>query len=90
MAIRIKVPKVEFNSANDGGYVYGKFIARPSLSVYASLGIEMPYIPSSKDDPNTEYRLFVNCDIYFSITDEALDDEIYISKKFGEVLIIYT
>ncbi len=90
MAIRIKVTRIEFNSANDGGYVYGKFVSRPSLSVYVNLGIEKPYTPNSKDDPNTECRLFVNCDIYFSLTDQAVDDEIYISKKFAEVVIIYT
>jgi hypothetical protein len=89
MAYRIKVPKIEFYSANNNGYVYGKFIARPSLFVYADLGTEKPYTPNPKDDPNAEYRLFVNCDLYFAISDESLDDEIYVSKKFGEVLIIY-
>lgn len=53
------------------------------------LGIEREYRPSPNDDPNTEYRLFIACTVYYAETEEQLDDEQYVAVEENVTVIIY-
>ncbi len=72
MAIRIKATPLEFEAASSDGCVYGEIKGKRGLYVYVELGEEKEYIPSSNDNPTTEYRLFISCDVYFAKTKEQL------------------
>jgi hypothetical protein len=76
----VKTPDEEFQSAESYGYVYGYIIRRQRFPVYVNLGEEKEYIPSFADDDKTEYRIFQNCIVYVSETDENLDNKNYIQK----------
>ncbi|MBC6473896.1 MAG: hypothetical protein GDA48_14705 [Hormoscilla sp. GM102CHS1] len=73
MALRIKVNPAEFKAACTDGCVYGELRGKRGLYVYAELGMERQYNLAPNDDPNTEYRLFTDCDVYFAKTREKLN-----------------
>lgn len=73
MILRVKAANNnEFNAACSDGGAYGRVRGRSGLYVYADLGQEKEYIPSPKDDPQTEYRMFTGCDAYFADTEQQL------------------
>jgi hypothetical protein len=90
MVIRIKVNRSEYRAAESNGAVYGKVLSLPIIYVYVELGIEKTYILNPNDDLNTEYRLFIACDIYAASTQEQSDDGDFYAESFDEVVIIYT
>lgn len=73
MALRVKVTRSDFESATSDGWVDGLVQGRKGLWAYVELGTEQEYIPSSKDDPRTEYRLFRGCDVFFALSQEQLE-----------------
>lgn len=89
MILRIKTLREEFDSAVSGGYVYGEIIRKKPFPVYADLGTEKPYEPSTNDDPNTEYRIFRNCSVYIAETEEKLDRGEYVSSTKDTTVILY-
>ncbi len=79
----------EFEAAENDGYVYGYIQRTKALPVYVELGIEAEYIPSDKDNSQTEYKLFKWCSIFVAETDEQLDNREYISQSLDVTVIIY-
>jgi len=74
MMVRIKVNREEFNQAESDGAVWGQYLYRkPKLFVYSELGKERDYIPTDKDDPRADYRLFINCYVEYYRTMEDLN-----------------
>lgn len=90
MTLRIKVSLSEFQAACTDGCVYGELRGKRGLYVYAELGREMQYNRSQNDDPKTDYRIFVNCDVYFAKTREQLETGEFEAEEIGNTtLIIY-
>ncbi len=72
MALRVKASRAEFKAATADGCVYGEIQGKRGLYVYVELGAEDEYIASPRDNPATEYRIFVRCNVYFAKTREQL------------------
>lgn len=72
MILRVKATLSEFNAACSNGCVYGQILGKQGMYVYAELGKEREYRSIPSDDPNTEYRIFRDCNIYFAKTPEQL------------------
>lgn len=87
--VRVRTPREEFEAAANNGYVFGKLVRQSPLPTYIELGTEREYISSAKDDPNTEYRYFVNCNVLVAKTEQQLDREEYIAEWMGVAVIIY-
>ncbi len=82
MAIRIKVNRTEFNQAVANGEIYGLYLERfPKVYVYAELGSELEYIPRDGDYQDTDYKMFIGCQIELYQTQKDLD-----SGKSSEVI----
>lgn len=62
MSRRIQTSRKHFNQAATGTEVFGKWL---QVVVSVELGKEVEYRPSRKDDPNTEYRCFHGCTVYY-------------------------
>lgn len=73
MALRVKVTRADFESAQSDGWVDGLVQGRKGLWAYVELGAEQEYIPSPNDDPRTEYRLFRGCDVFLAESQEQLE-----------------
>ncbi len=86
--LRIKVSVAEFIVACSGGCVYGKVIRQRGLYVYAELGQEREYNPTSRDNSNTEYRVFTGCDAYFAKTSEQLRSGDFEAEYLPNVTVI--
>jgi hypothetical protein len=70
----IQVSREEFNSAETGDRVFGKWLKKVIVSV--RLGEEVEHRPSRQDDPNTEYRVFVGCRVsYYLTATKALSEQ---------------
>jgi hypothetical protein len=89
-AIRIKAIREEFDAAISDGCVYGEVIRQTTFYVYVELGKEIEYNLNPKDDPNGEYKMFVNCNVFFTQTQEQMDREDYVSENLNLTVIIYT
>lgn len=89
MVIRVKTVREEFEAAETGGYVYGNIQRQKTFPVYIELEREEEYIPSSQDDPKTEYRLFRDCNVFVAETDVQLDTGEYIFSSLEVTVIIY-
>jgi hypothetical protein len=89
MALRIKVTRTEFEAAAANGCVYGLVRGKRGLYVYAELGREEEYIFRPNDDPKADYRLFLNCDAFFALTEEQLDEGIFVAEEPDITVIIY-
>lgn len=89
MILRVRTVREEFEAAEDGGYVYGEIQRRQRFPVYVELGKEKEYIPSSEDDPNTEYRIFTGCNVFVAESNAQLDREEYVSRAASVTVIIY-
>jgi hypothetical protein len=83
---RIKADPLEFAQAQTNGSVYGKW---NQLYVYAELGQEVSYTPRSNDDLNTEYKMFRNCELSYTDTEENLDNALFGATTTEELLIVY-
>lgn len=86
--VRIKAPRQEFEAAIDGGYAYGRLDRRIRIPVYVELGAEREYIASPRNDLNTDYRFFVNCNVFVAKTEDQLDREVYIAEWFNVSVIL--
>lgn len=89
MVLRIKAVRQEFDAACAGGCVYGQFQGQRDVLVYAELGRELPYTSKPNDDPKTNYRLFVNCDVFFAKSQEQLNDGDFDTEILDSTVIIY-
>lgn len=89
MPVRVRTPREDFEAATSNGYVYGWLVRQSPLPAYVELGTERDYIPSPKDDFNTEYRYFVNCTVSVAETEEELDSEDYVAEWVGVAVVIY-
>lgn len=89
MVLRIKAVRQEFDAACAGGCVYGQFQGQRDVYVYAELGRELPYTSKPSDDSKTNYRLFVNCDVFFAKSQEQLNDGDFDTEIPGSTVIIY-
>lgn len=87
--IRVQTELAEFSAAESNGYVYGQIRRSAVFPVYVVLGTETPYTLSTKDDPKTQYRRFVNCTVYYAETEEQLDGEQYLAVELGVTVVIY-
>jgi hypothetical protein len=83
---RIKADPLEFAQAQTNGSVYGKW---NQLYVYAKLGQEVSYNPRHNDDPKTEYKMFRNCELSYTDTEEKLDDALFFTATTEALLIVY-
>lgn len=87
MSKRIRaLNRQEFEAAASDGAVYGKYL---DIDVYVELGVEGNYRESAKDDPNTQYRLFRNCTIFYAASSEDLDAGIFVHETQENVVIVY-
>jgi hypothetical protein len=77
--IKIKVDRAEFDAAESNGYAYGRDLNKRSgkspWSVVIILGEEKPYAYRESDPESVEYKLFVNCEVYYAENDEKVDAE---------------
>lgn len=88
MALRIKASRQEFEAASTNGCVYGVIRGKRGLYVYAELGTEKEYIRSKNDDPMTDYRLFIGCDVYFAKTQAQLTNGEFEAEDLPNVTVI--
>lgn len=72
MTVRIMAASHDEFNNTDSGVCYGLLQGRRGLYVYVQLGQEQEYKPGYKDDPKTEYKFFVGCDVFFAKTEAAL------------------
>jgi len=79
----------EFEAACAGGCVYGESRRQRVLYVYADLGAEKEYISLPDDNPTTEYRIFMGCDVYFAQTKDQLDNGEFVAELLNVTVIIY-
>ncbi|NJM68626.1 MAG: hypothetical protein HC851_24680 [Acaryochloris sp. RU_4_1] len=90
MLKRIKVEKIDFDEAEDDGFVYGKDLSRRLYnSVYIELGQEKPYSPASSDDSRTDYRFFRNCNVHYAESDQQADLENFNESIWDVSVVIY-
>ncbi len=78
--------KQEFNAATPEGAVYGKYFG---VYAYVELGKEEVYQESPKDDPNTQYKLFRNCRVFYAETLEDLRAGIFVHETDENILIVF-
>lgn len=88
MIVRIKASNAEFEAACAGGCVYGELRGKRGLYVYAELGAEREYIPSPKDNPDTEYRMFVRCNVSFAKTSEQLANGDFEAEELPDATVV--
>ncbi len=86
----LKVNRAEFKLACSYGEVYGEVVRGIFPYVYAELGREGQHRPRKGDDPNTDYRIFLNCTAYFTDAEEKLDTRDFKRKVVGIKIIIYS
>jgi hypothetical protein len=89
-AIRVKTIREEFDAAISDGCVYGEVIRQATFYVYVELGKEVEYTLTQRDDPNAEYKMFINCNVLFAQTQEQLYREENIIESSNLTVIIYT
>jgi hypothetical protein len=88
MALRIRATQAEFAAARANGCVYGEIRGKRGLYVYAELGAEQEYIPSSNDDLMTEYRILTGCDVYFARSREQLANGEFEAEELPNITVI--
>ena len=86
--LRVKVSVAEFNVACSGDCVYGQVIRQRGLYVYAELGQEREYNPTSQDNSNTEYRVFTGCNAYFAKTAAQLSSGDFEAEYLPNITVI--
>jgi hypothetical protein len=90
MSKRIKVERIDFDEAETEGFVYGKDLERRQYnSVYVALGHEKPYILCSRDNLQTDYRVFLNSEVHYAKNDQEADQGIYYESIYKVAVIIY-
>ncbi|MDJ0598609.1 MAG: hypothetical protein QNJ37_07190 [Crocosphaera sp.] len=88
MTIRIKASKAEFEAACTNGCVYGEIRGKRGLYCYAELGQEKNYIRSLNDNPNTEYKIFTGCSVFFAKTQEKLNQGEFEAEDLPNITVI--
>ncbi|MBW4505125.1 MAG: hypothetical protein KME64_01180 [Scytonematopsis contorta HA4267-MV1] len=89
MVLRVKVTRLDFESAASDSWVDGLLQGKKGLWVYVELGTEQEYIPSPSDDPRTEYKLFRGCDVFFARSQEQLEQGNYEAEQINVTVILY-
>ncbi len=76
----VNITKTELQYAKSNGEVYGviKRGGKTQCPVYVELGKERDYTPKVSDDPNTQYKFFSGCTVFYGKTEEDLAEGIYI------------
>lgn len=93
--IKVLVDRSNFDEAEAGGFVDGVIrvlvngIGMQEVLVYVELGEEKKYRRHPKDDPKTEYKLFINCCVCVADTEEDLENGNWSNVKHGPVVQIY-
>jgi hypothetical protein len=90
MALRLKVSSLEFEAAETNGAVFGELRGQRGMFVYADLGQEKDYIEKPSDNPNTRYRLFLNCDVFVAKTQAQMDACEYETSILDVTVVIYS
>ncbi len=90
MVFRVAVSREEFKGATAGGDVYGQYAGRGQMCVYVELGEEGIYRASPSDDPQTEYRIFFNCNVYLAPTMKMLEAGADLGRMKSVSVIIYS
>lgn len=89
MPIRIKaLSRKEFDAACANGCVYGEYQGKRGVYVYTDLGMEKEYISSQRDNPNTNYKMFVRCSVFFAKTKEQLFDGDFEAEDLPNVTVV--
>ncbi len=88
MALRIKATREEFEAACADGCVYGQIRGKRGLYVYAELGEQREYTPSTNDNPMTEYRRVAGCNVYFAKTREQLANGEFEAEDLPNVTVV--
>lgn len=89
MVLRVKVSREDFANAETDGWVDGQVQGRSGFWVYVELGKEVEYTPQPKDDPKTEYRRFLKCDVFYATSQEMLEDGKWQASDNNVTVIIY-
>ena len=89
MILRVKaLSRAEFNAAIADGCVYGQYQGKRGVYVYAELGPEKEYISSPRDNPNTDYKMFVRCSVFFAKTKEQLFNGDFEAEDLPNVTVV--
>ena len=86
---RVKVSRTEFSFAVSGGYVDGLYQGKEGIFAYVELGQEKEYRQNPKDDANTDYKFFLNCNVYLSTSKADSDKGISVIEHLDVSVIIY-
>jgi hypothetical protein len=86
MAKQIRVSRASLNAAKPGDEVFGK---DRGIDVVVILGREVDYTATPKDDPNTEYRCFVSCDLYYYQSKEDAINDSQAVQVLNQVVILF-
>jgi hypothetical protein len=86
MLRRIQVSRKQFDRAETGVEVFGKWL---QVNVSVDLGREVEYRPSRQDDPNTQYRCFLDCEVLYYRTAEDLITGNYVVIDPRVTVILY-
>jgi hypothetical protein len=79
----------EFDEAISGGCVYGKVVTtRPIYFVYVDLGKQGKYQRTTKDDEQTDYKIFYNCKVYSALSEEDLEAGICVGSPPDMTVIV--
>jgi hypothetical protein len=86
MVRRIQVSRKQFQRAVPGSEVFGKWL---KVHVSVELGREVEYRPSRQDDPNTQYRCFHGCTVYYYESAEDAIAGLYLVSDPQVTVILY-
>jgi hypothetical protein len=89
MVLRLKVSSLEFEAAESNGAVFGELRGQRGIYAYAELGQEKDYVEKPSDNPNTRYRFFLNCDVFFAKTQAQMDAGEYETDILNIMVVIY-
>lgn len=89
MVLRVKVAREDFLEAETNGWIDGQLDGKSGIWVYVELGQEVEYIPQDKDNPKTDYRLFMRCDVFYATSQKMLEDEEWLLSDKNIAVIIY-
>lgn len=89
MALKLKVSREDFTEAKTDGWVDGQVRGQSALWAYVELGKKVKYIPHPKDDPKTEYKRFIRCNVFYAESQQMLENEEWQAEDYNVTVIIY-
>jgi len=87
--LRIKVNQKEYELACSNGCAYGLVDGNSNLYAYVELGLEGEYNPQKDREWLEERRFFRNCEVFFALKQENLDQGIYENKTYKGNVVLY-